>query len=202
MKNTEHEKKYRRFIIDKSQTSVVPGNHWYTKFLKRHSEKLNSVKRADLEMAKEGERLEKKNRREQLAKEKFDISSALFRTDVAKVKANDYRVVLNYTRKKDESPTKTRLLDMQHQFNSRNCTARMLCFEPSTSPVDTDISSIEETDQLLCDAFDCFVENFDSFDSFVENFDEASNDAINPIFLDMTSFTFENETALPTSNTF
>lgn len=161
-----------------------------------------SKERADLEMAKEGERLEKKNRREQLAKEKFDISSALFRTDVAKVKANDYRVVLNYTRKKDESPTKTRLLDMQHQFNSRNCTARMLCFEPSTSPVDTDISSIEETDQLLCDAFDCFVENLDSFDSFVENFDEASDDAINPIFLDMTSFTFENETALPTSNTF
>ena len=43
MRNTEHEKKYRRFIIDKSQKSVVPGNHWYTKFLHRHSEKLSSV---------------------------------------------------------------------------------------------------------------------------------------------------------------
>ena len=90
------------------------------------------------------------------------------------MKSKDYRVIINHTRHKDESPTKTRLLDMHRQFNLRDCGTRMLRYGPNTSPADTRTSSIDNIDEvlvadidgLLDDAFDGFLEDFENEDTF------------------------------------
>ena len=191
--NEEHKDKYKEIkeIGRLSSGTLTANNHFC---LSNKELYLLGLARKEKEVAADKEKEEKKKKRCQLARDQFDKSRELFHTDSSKMKANDFRVLINNTRNNNESPAKKNLAGMKDQFASRDCESRLnnIRYIPVTTTEvsgrgidhDTELPMVDENDNgsLTGDIINCFNDEWmedisqDNFTEITKTlFDDGTN---------------------------